>query len=226
MDISSVVRATARRLLGELGAGGLSLEAVADGAGLAVAEVTGVFPHRDDLLTALLVDAYNESGAAMEQADQAAKDADAPTGARFLAAARALRTWSLGSPAEFALVYGSPVPGYHAPQDTVPPASRTPAVLAGIVRSALEAGELAPPRRAVPGPPLIRPEAAALFGSVPEAPFADVIERGIVLWSNLIGLLAFEVFARTHDSVLDQSDFFDFAIAVSAEGVGLAVPLD
>ncbi|MEU1308832.1 TetR-like C-terminal domain-containing protein [Streptomyces cinnamoneus] len=227
MDISSVVRAAARRLLGELGAGGLTLEAVADGAGLAVAEVASVFPHRDDLLTALLIDAYNESGAAMEQADQAAaKDGDAPAGARFLAVARALRAWSLDNPAEFALVYGSPVPGYHAPQDTVPPASRTPAVLAGIVRSALEAGELTPPRRAVPGPPLIRPEAVALFGSVPEAPFADVIERGIVLWSNLIGLLAFEVFARTHDSVLDQSGFFDFAIVVTAEGVGLAVPLD
>ncbi|MCA6092401.1 WHG domain-containing protein [Streptomyces sp. SCA3-4] len=225
MDISSVVRAAARRLLVELGAGGLTLEAVAEGAGLAVTDVASVFPHRDDLLTALLIDAYNESGAAMEQADQAAKDDGAPTGTRFLAVARALRAWALANPAEFALVYGSPVPGYHAPQDTVPPASRTPAVLAGIVRSALEAGELTPPRRAVPGPPLIRPEATALFGSVPEAPFADVIERGIVLWSNLIGLLAFEVFARTHDSVLDQSDFFDFAIAVTAEGIGLVVPL-
>jgi hypothetical protein len=99
-------------------------------------------------------------------------------------------------------------------------------VLAGIVRSALEAGELTPPRRAVPGPPLLLPEAVELFGGAPEAPFSDLVERGIVLWSNLIGLLVFQVFSRTHDSVRDESAYFDFAIAVAAESIGLTVPLD
>ncbi|GHJ32784.1 TetR family transcriptional regulator [Streptomyces hygroscopicus subsp. sporocinereus] len=222
----AAIKATARQLLVKLGAGGLTLEAVAREGGLAAADVEAVFPHRDDLLTALLIDAYNDSGAAMEQADQAARDAHAPAGARLLAVTRALRTWSFANPGEFTLIYGSPVPGYHAPQDTVPPASRTPAVLAGIVRSALEAGELTPPRRAVPGPPLLLPAALELFGGAPEAPFSDVIERGIVLWSNLIGLLVFQVFSRTHDSVRDESAFFDYAIAVAAEGIGLEVPLN
>ncbi|PSJ29719.1 TetR family transcriptional regulator [Streptosporangium nondiastaticum] len=224
--LAAAVKETARELLADLGAGGLSLEAVAAAGGLAVAEVETVFPHRDDLLTALLIDAYNESGAAMEEADRAAADSNASAGTRLLAATRALRQWSVANPAVFALVYGSPVPGYHAPEDTVPPASRTPAVLAGILRSALESGELTPPRRAVPGPPLIRPEATALFGGLPPEPFTDVIERGIVLWSNLVGLLVFEVFSRTHDSVRDQSSFFDFAIAVSAENVGIEISLD
>jgi AcrR family transcriptional regulator len=223
----AVIKATARQLLVKLGAGGLTLEAVADAGGLAVADVAAVFPHRDDLLTALVIDAYNVSGSAMEQADQATADTGAAAGARLLAVTRALRQWSFANPAEFTLVYGSPVPGYHAPQSTVPPASRTPGVLAGIVRAALEAGELTPPRRRVapPGPPLLRPEAVELFGGVPEAPFSDIIERGIVLWSNLIGLLVFQVFSRTHDSVRDESAFFDYAIAVAAEGIGLVVPL-
>ncbi|AQW48710.1 TetR-like C-terminal domain-containing protein [Streptomyces violaceusniger] len=221
----AVIKTTARQLLVKLGAGGLTLDAVAREGGLAVSDVEAVFPHRDDLLTALLIDAYNDSGAAMEQADQAARDAGAPAGARLLAATRALRRWSFANPAEFTLVYGSPVPDYHAPQDTVPPASRTPAVLAGIVRSALEAGELTAPRRQVPGPPLLLPEAEALFGGVPEAPFSDLIERGIVLWSSLVGLLVFQVFSRTHDSVRDETAFFDYAIAVAAEGIGLVVPL-
>ncbi|MFI9723116.1 TetR/AcrR family transcriptional regulator [Streptomyces sp. NPDC052396] len=224
--LPEVIKTAARQLLVKLGAGGLSLAAVAEGSGLAVAEVEAVFPHRDDLLTALLIDVYNESGAAMEQAEQAAREANAPAGARLLAATRALRQWSFDNPGEFTLIYGSPVPEYHAPQDTVPPASRTPAVLAGIIRSALEAGELTPPRRVLAGPPLLRPEAVELFGGLPEAPFSDVIERGIVLWSNLIGLLVFQVFSRTHDSVRDEAAFFDYAIAVAAEGVGLMVPLD
>ncbi|MEU1816904.1 TetR-like C-terminal domain-containing protein [Streptomyces roseifaciens] len=215
---------TARQLLLKVGAGGLSLEAVAKGSGLDLTDVEAVFPHRSDLLTALVIDAYNESGAAMEQADRTAVDAGASAGARLLAVTRALRKWSFDNPAEFTLIYGSPVPDYHAPQDTVPPASRTPVVLAGIVRSALEAGELTPPRRTVAGPPLLLPEAVELFGGVPDAPFSDVIERGIVLWSNLIGLLVFQVFSRTHDSVRDESAFFDFAVAVAAESIGLVVP--
>ncbi|MEW2414474.1 TetR-like C-terminal domain-containing protein [Streptomyces sp. NPDC046866] len=223
---AAAVKETARRHLGEAGAAGLSLEAVARAAGLAQAEVEAAFPHRDDLLTALVVDAYDASGAAMEQADRAAAQAGASAGARLLAAARALRHWAFEQPAEFALIYGSPVPGYEAPQDTVGPASRTPAVLAGIVRSALEAGELTPPRRPVPGPPLLLPAAAELFGGVPGEPFPDLIERGIVLWSNLIGLLVFQVFSRTHDSVRDEAAFFDYAIAVAAESIGLVVPLE
>lgn len=222
----AAIKAAARQLLVKLGAGGLSLDAVAEGSGLAVSDVEGVFPHRDDLLTALVIDAYNDSAAAMEQADQAAGAVGAPAGARLLAVTRALRKWSFDNSGEFTLIYGSPVPDYHAPEDTVPAASRTPAVLAGIVRSALEAGELTPPRRAVPGPPLLLPEAVELFGGAPEAPFSDLIERGIVLWSNLIGLLVFQVFSRTHDSVRDESAYFDFAIAVAAEGIGLTVPLD
>ncbi|MCC3768065.1 TetR/AcrR family transcriptional regulator [Streptomyces sp. UNOC14_S4] len=222
--LPEVLRTTARRLLAETGAGGLTLDAVARAGGLSPAEVTAVFAHRDDLLTALLVDAYDESASAMEQADREAVENGATAGARFLAVTRALRAWSVANPAVFTLVYGSPVPGYHAPMDTVAPASRTPAVLAGIVRAALEAGELTPPRRAFAGPPLVRPEAVELFGGLPDAPYADVIERGIVLWSNLVGLLVFEVFSRTHDSVADQVAFFDYAVAVAAESVGLVVP--
>ncbi|MGW6878769.1 TetR-like C-terminal domain-containing protein [Streptomyces goshikiensis] len=220
----AAVKAAARRLLVERGAGGLTPDAVARAGAMTVTEVESAFPHRDDLLTALVIDAYDDSAAAMEQADRDAVAAGASAGARLLAVTRALRAWSFANSGEFTLIYGSPVPGYHAPQDTVPPASRTPAVLAGIVRAALEAGELTPPRRAVPGPPLLRPEAVALFGGVPDAPFSDLVERGIVLWSNLIGLLVFQVFSRTHDSVRDEAAYFDFAIAVAAESVGLEVP--
>ncbi|GAA2620363.1 TetR/AcrR family transcriptional regulator [Streptomyces spororaveus] len=222
---AAVIKDIARQQLVKRGAAGLSLDAVVRDGGLPAADVEAVFPHRDDLLTALVIDAYDASGAAMEQADRAAAEGGASGGARLLAVTRALRRWSFENPAEFTLIYGSPVPGYDAPQDTVPAASRTPAVLAGIVRSALEAGELTPPRRSVPGPPLLLPEAVQLFGGAPGAPFEDVVERGMVLWSGLIGLLVFQVFSRTHDSVRDEAAFFDYAVAVSAESIGLVVPL-
>lgn len=224
VSLPTVIKDTARQQLVKVGAGGLSLDAVARDSGLTVNDVVAAFPHRDDLLTALVVDAYNASGSAMEQADAAAAAAGAPAGVRLLAVARALRQWSFDNTAEFTLIYGSPVPGYHAPLDTVQPASRTPGVLGAIVRAALEGGELTPPRRPVPGPPLLLPAAVELYGGAPEAPFSDILERGMVLWSSLIGLLVFQVFSRTHDSVRDEAAFFDYAIAVAAESIGLVVP--
>ncbi|WP_407841085.1 TetR-like C-terminal domain-containing protein [Streptomyces sp. DSM 116496] len=222
--LSESIKDIARVHLLKLGGAGLSLDSVAQDCGRAAGEVQALFPHRDDLLTALVIDAYDASGAAMEQADEAA--AGGPAGARLLAVTRALRKWSFDHPAEFTLLYGSPVPGYHAPQDTVLPASRTPGVLARIVGAALEGGELTPSGRTVPGPPLLLPAAVEAFGGLPPAPYSDVIERGIVLWSSLIGLLVFQVFSRTHDSVRDEAAFFDYAVAVAAESIGLVVPLD
>jgi AcrR family transcriptional regulator len=217
------IKSAARRQLAEVGAPRLSLGAVASESGLALAEAQAIFGDRDELLTALIIDAYNASGTALETADRAAQEGHAAPGERLLAAARGLRAWSIANPAEFALLYGSPVPGYDAPADTVGPATRTPAVLAGIVRTALVEGTLTPPRRRIPGPPLILPVATELFGGLPGEPFGDLLERGIVLWSSLIGLLAFEVFNRTHDSVRDQAAFFDYAVAVAAENVGLTI---
>lgn len=216
------VKEAARRLLAKLGANGLSIVAVAEELDVAPERITFAHPH--DLLTALIIDAYDASGTAMEEADLDARERRAGPGGRLLAAARGLRQWSITNPVEFALIYGSPVPGYDAPPETVPPAGRTPAVLAGIVRAALEEGVLEPPRRPIPGPPLIRQEAVEVFGGLPPEPYSDLLERGIVLWSNLIGLLVFEVFSRTHDSVRDQGAFFDYGIAVTAEHIGLSVP--
>ena len=75
------------------------------------------FPSRDDLLTALIIDAYDALGDAVEAADAAVDRADLR--GRWLAVCRAARAWALAHPAEYALIYGSPVPGYAAPDDTV-----------------------------------------------------------------------------------------------------------
>ena len=74
---------------------------------------------RDDLLTRLIVEAYDALGAPIEQTSADHRgDSDLE---RWLATARAIRTWAIGHPHEYLLLYGSPVPGYAAPDDTVVP---------------------------------------------------------------------------------------------------------
>src|SRR6266851_667455 len=89
------------------------------------------FSSRDELLTRLIIDAYDSLGAAAE-AREATVDRNDLAG-RFTAICEAVRAWALAHPNEYALIYGSPVPGYVAPADTVQPATRVTALLLRII---------------------------------------------------------------------------------------------
>ena len=118
-ELTREITDVARGQLATEGAGGLSLRAVAREMGMVSSAIYRYFPSRDDLLTALIVDGYNAIGEVAERADAAC-----PAGehaGRWLAVCRAIRDWALAHPHEYALVYGSPVPGYQAPQQTIGP---------------------------------------------------------------------------------------------------------
>src|ERR687884_2050560 len=75
-ELTREITEAARRHLTTDGAAGLSLRAVARELGMASSAVYRYFPSRDDLLTALIVDAYDALGAATEEAEEAAPRAD------------------------------------------------------------------------------------------------------------------------------------------------------
>src|SRR4051812_10674543 len=119
-ELTAEITDAARRQLGEVGAAALSLRAVARDVGMVSSAVYRYFPSRDDLLTRLIIDGYDALGLAAETAD----DPSATPVERWLTVCRAVRAWALAHPHEYALLYGSPVPGYAAPADTVPAAAR------------------------------------------------------------------------------------------------------
>src|ERR1700722_6306370 len=139
-EMIAEIKTIARRHLETDGAN-LSLRAVARDMGMVSSALYRYFASRDDLLTALIVDAYNALGEIVEAADTAVTDRGALR-ERWLATARAVRGWALANPAEYALLYGSPVPGYKAPQDTIVAAARTPVVLARILADGFASGAL------------------------------------------------------------------------------------
>src|SRR5664280_629756 len=207
----------ARRQLAEVGASGLSLRAVAREMGLASSALYRYFPHRDALLTALIIDAYDALGVAGERSYAAAARAGTDPGGQWLQVCRACWRWALAHPHEFALVYGSPVPGYAAPADTVGPATRVPRLLARVLRAAAAADVLMPPRQPVPKVPLVTAQVLAIAGPAPPQPFADLIERSLVLWVVLMGALSFELFGHLEGVVSHRGAWFDAAMAVAAE---------
>lgn len=219
-ELTREITDVGRRHLAESGAAGLSLRAVAREMGMSSSAVYRYFPSRDELLTALIVESYDAMGAAAERAEAGADRADL-TG-RWLAACRAVRRWALDHPHEYALVYGSPVPGYRAPADTIAPASRVGALLAAILREAADAGVLHPVDP-VAGPGLLHPDLTPLFGGDSDVQ-RTAAARGISAWTHLFGAISFELFGHYENVVTDRAAFFDDAVLATAALVGLPVP--
>jgi AcrR family transcriptional regulator len=196
---------SARRHLATDGATGLSLRAVARELGMASSAVYRYFASRDELLTALIVDAYDALGAAAEQAESAVARDDLR--GRWRATCGAARAWALAHPHEYALVYGSPVPGYAAPEATIGPASRVGVLLCRVVADGVEAGAVdREPDGAIAGGVLTTGVAERLGLPEPLAP------RVVTAWSSLYGAISFELFGQTHNVVEDNGRYFDAAV--------------
>lgn len=216
-EITREITEAARRQLAEGGAASLSLRAVARELGMASSAVYRYFPSRDDLLTTLIIEAYDALGAAAERADR--QDGDPRT--RWQAVCRATRAWALTHPHEYALVYGSPVPGYAAPQSTVEPAARVGALLCRIVADGVAAGLVGP--AADPGGlgSTLVPDVAARIGLPDGAPGLALAGRAIMAWTSLFGLISFELFGHTHNVVADHERYFALATDRLASQLGL-----
>ncbi|HEY2285069.1 MAG TPA: TetR/AcrR family transcriptional regulator [Streptosporangiaceae bacterium] len=218
-EITGEIKDEARRQLAATGAQ-LSLRAVARELGMVSSALYRYFPSRDDLLTALIIDAYDDLATAAEKADATAAGRPGATARdRWRACCHAIRDWARAFPHEYALIYGSPVPGYHAPQDTVAHAARVAGVLGALLEGARDAGPAAGAGPGLPGELAAQAEivAAAVAPGVPPA----VAARGLIAWTQLFGMVSFELFGQLVGTADPADDFFGYAIDQMAGLVGL-----
>ncbi|HEY1820880.1 MAG TPA: TetR/AcrR family transcriptional regulator [Trebonia sp.] len=218
-ELSREIKEEARRQLAASGAGGLSLRAVARELGMVSSALYRYYPSRDDLLTALIIDAYNALGDAAEgataagtaaawpTAGQAAAGHPVPARERWIAACHAVRDWARANPHEYALVYGSPVPGYRAPAATSGPAARVPLAFAGLLGDALARGELG--------------GACGTCGAGGAALPPDVLVRAVIAWTQLYGMISFELFGQFIGSFEPADALFAHTAQQLAAFVGL-----
>ena len=210
----------ARRQLAEAGASSLSLRAVARELGTASSAIYRYFANRDALLTALIIEAYDSLGDAVEAAEGAPAREDVL--GRWCQIAGAVRTWALAHPSLYALVYGSPVLGYVARETTIAPGTRVTRLLSDVLRDSVALRNL-PDADAVP----LSPEARA--GLVPLVEFMgpgltpeDAL-RGLMAWTWLFGAVSFELFGQLNGAIADdrRRDVFDAEVLRAAGWLGL-----
>lgn len=219
------------------GAAGLSLRAVARDLGVASSAVYRYVASRDALLTLLIIEAYDAVGTACEEAAAVARGAGEPPARVWLAVGRAFRAWALANPRSYELIYGTPVPGYAAPEDTVAPATRVWAAIVGVVLDAHADGSLDPCGPDFDADGLVDPgvlEFAARVAAAPERAAALATRpgwsaqeavRSFTLFACLLGAVTAELFGHFHRVTADGARAFDAVLATAAAGVGLRVDL-
>lgn len=196
----------------------LSLRAVARDLDIVSSNIYRYFTSRDDLLTALIIDAYASLGEEVETAE-----AKVPRGQlvnRYLEVGRSTRRWARQHPDEYALVYGSPVPGYVAPRETVEQAQRPLLVTMQILREAYERGHIMPLTDRLPKPVRADVERIAALPGFDGLPPA-LLARGMTTWALLYGTISFELFGRYANAVENLDDYFDHQLRVIMRYLGL-----
>jgi AcrR family transcriptional regulator len=195
-----------RRHLVDRGAAGLSVRAIARDLGMVSSAVYRYVSSRDELLTLLLVDAYSDLADAVDQARDTVLDVWTDD---VIAIAHATRAWAITHPASWALLYGSPVPGYHAPAErTVGPRMQVFGTLFDAVAAGIATGDIMLTNNPAPEPmssdfERLRHE----FGFPGDDP---VIAKCFAVWAGVVGAISLEVFGQYGaDTLTDPKAVFD-----------------
>jgi AcrR family transcriptional regulator len=217
------IKRIAHEQMAAQGNAALSLHAIAQAMGMTTPALYRYFPTRDALITALIVDAYLALAQAQEDAANALSPDD-PV-ARLKAIITAYRAWALDHPTEYALIYGTPIPGYHDPEEiTTPAAQRGLLVLLHAVQAVVQAYPTTLPSVNLAA----LPDLAQRLAEAARALLPDLDPRVLYLvlvgWGMAQGLVIMELFHHIQPIIGDPADLYRHETGLWLQRLG--VPAD
>lgn len=204
-DLRTAIKTAAWQQIVECGAAALSLRAVARALNITAPAIYNYYPSRDDLVTALIVDAYTDLGDAQYAALESAPAGD--HAARLMKLGMAYRQWAVANPQRYQLIFGTPIPGYDAPQETtMPAAARSLAPLIGCIDTACQDHKLRIPSEA------LMPESfwqkIAVWRQAYQVQENYALYAAIVFWSRVHGLVSLEIGGQFPPFLEDSRAFY------------------
>jgi len=209
-DLPAAIKETAWKQIAERGASALSLRAIARELGITAPAIYNYFPRRDDLVTALIVDAFNSLTESQKNSLHDLPEDDLP--ARLTTLGLAYHDWAVTYSQRYQLIFGTPIPGYEAPADiTVPAAAWALVPLIETLHAISTAGRLRVERSA-PLTPELRSmlEAWSQFTGGTDV---EVLYLSLVIWSRVHGLVMLEIGHQIPSFIYDPSEIFHREIA-------------
>ena len=189
-DLHTAIKETAWKQIAERGAPALNLRAIARDLGITAPSIYNYFPSRDNLVTTLIVDAYNSLADSQEAALESRSAESLST--KLYTLGIAYRDWATKFPQRYQLIFGTPIPNYHAPDDvTESAATRALVPLIKVLQDFQRTNALRTERFSEMSPKL-----ESMLKSWQEVEGSSDIEAlylSIVIWSRVHGLVGLEI---------------------------------
>jgi AcrR family transcriptional regulator len=217
------IKQTARRILVAHGPDAVSLRAIAREMGMTAPALYRYFDSREVLIRSVIADIFNELTADVTQAIQtAARERDDDLTKKMVGACREFREWALAHEGEFALIFGSPLPGVDDGRGDV--ADECGRQFAGVYFALFREMWTRSPFP-VPAPDEIDPGLRTQlerFGTVihSDLPLGAIL-RFLRCWTKLYGAVSMEVFGHIGFALDDAAPMFDLTLAELATDLGL-----
>lgn len=208
-DLRVEIKSAAWRQIAREGAAALALRAIARDLHITAPAIYNYYPSRDDLVTALIVDAYNSMGDAQFAAAQSAPEDD--PAARLRSLGLAYWEWAVSYPQRYQLIFGTPIPGYSAPEEiTMPAAARSLVPLIACLEAAFLAGKLHIHRE--PALPDVLVRQIEAWSRIQPVKDSYILYAALAVWSRVHGLVSLELGKQLPSFIEDASLLYRFEL--------------
>jgi AcrR family transcriptional regulator len=206
------IKTLAWKQLAVAGPGSLSLRAIARDMGMTSSAIYRYFASRDELLRVLTTDGFASLADELEAAEAEAVRTSAVGDERWMRITRAHRAWALAHPTQFALLYNTPLSGFH-PGPGNPAAKdqmlRAVAVLFRCMTEGLQQDEFDTEAFAATTSPRLRAQFEAWERSRHVGLPPEAVGGCMFAWTQLHGAISLELFAQYPEELMPADDLFD-----------------
>lgn len=202
-QIRDEIKQAALRQLAASGPAGVSVNAIGKELGVSGPALYRYFSSRDELLTELVIDAYDDLAAALREATR--KTPSQPERRRLDAFARAYRAWAIAQPHRYRLLFGPPLPGHDAHAERQVEAAQASMDL--LIEALPKPSDARRPTK---------PLAAELtrWASTRGARVdPSTALRAVLTWSRLHGFVSLEIAGNYASMGIDPDQLFDVALS-------------
>jgi AcrR family transcriptional regulator len=189
-DMAGAIKEAAWKQIAEDGAPGLSLRAIARMLEITAPAIYNYYSSRDDLVTALVMDAYASFAEALLAGHDLVPEQD--LSGRVGATGRAYYQWAINYPQRYQLLFGPALPGYSIPlEEVLPTSTLSIGVLISIVEAIREEGKLQ--ESGIPEPDDVTKEYIAALNALDIPTQPQSLTIAVLIWSRVHGLVSLEL---------------------------------
>jgi AcrR family transcriptional regulator len=208
-NLQEAIQDTAWKQIAECGAPELSLRAIARELNITAPAIYNYFPSRDDLVTALILDAFTSLAESQKKSIESISPGKPEL--RLAALGLAYRAWALQYEQRYQLIFGTPIPGYVGPEDITTPAAAWALIpLIETLQALFEAGKLQLKKL-----PKLTPTLKSMLqawsgftGQSVTGVHIEVLYLTLVIWSRVHGLVSLEIGHQNPSFITDPGEIF------------------